>query len=640
MLTQGEYQLKIAALKTISDIRVSRKQTNEPNVDFMDNQQKSAFSNALTLQSLYGMAYINFKAAKSNDENFQLNYSLDELKNRTTKEAFTEFRMLESDALEYKNLKDCDKRALKHLVRAAEALDSVYIRQENIYSIPFSHYLEKEIKRGNESAVLAKRLYDAQKCVIGKTVDGKPVLLAKGIEEKPGKGFYPEDLSEKEFHKILEKMLKDGEAEEVRKILNQRSMVFRSGDKLKAVDYTDYFKKEFTTAAYELEMAAALSSDKEFNNYLQLQAKALLHNNPEYDAQADKAWAKLQYTPLEFTIGRECYDDKLTPTVIKNKKLVEMLKKYDITPYAKDSIGVRVGIVNKKGTDYILKMKEFLPLFAQKMPLCDEYEQTISKDSESKQTMVDADIVSMTGQFGRYTGSVSIASNLPNNDKLSVQTGGGKRNVYHRQIRESKSNNTMSNILEIVLDKTQQKYCDQNSLHDYTILHENVHSLGPKKELQSLGLSRNIIEEHKADMGAIVMLDELVKMGFYTEEKEKQIITSFIVSYLPREHDISDAHKTRSLMQYNYFISHGAIKVSDKGRIKLDYKKIVDCSYQMLEKAVQLQLSGSASEAEKYIKDYTGWTDEMEKIAKNLRTVRRKMNSFLTYPLAGKLVNE
>lgn len=631
--------MKIAAINNFYAKKLPPVVSNQNNAADNTVYCNKSLLSSLDFLAAYNSSKISFKSSNNFQESFELNYSLEELKKRTSKEAFTEFRMLEAAALEFKQLKDCDKQALIHLIKAAKALDSVYIRQQNIHSIPFNNYLEKEIEKGSQSALLTKRLYDAQKCIIGKTVDGKPVLLAKGIEAKPGKGFYPEDLTEKEFHKILEKMLKDGEAEEVRKILNQRSMVFRSGDKLKAVDFTDYFKKEFTKAAYELEMAASLSSDKNFNNYLMLQAKALLHNNPEYDSLADKAWAKLQYTPLEFTIGRECYDDKLTPTVTKNKKLEKMLKKYDITPYAKDSIGVRVGIVNKEGTDYILKIKEFLPMFAQKMPYSDKYEQTISKTTDTKQTMVDADIVLMTGEFGRYTGSVSIASNLPNNDKLSVQTGGGKRNVYHRQIRQSKSNDTMSNTLDVTLDKSQQKYCDENSLHDYTILHENVHSLGPKKELQSLGLSRNIIEEHKADMGAMVMLDELVKTGFYTKEREKQIITSYIISYLPKEHDISDAHRTRNLMQYNYFISHGAIKVSDEGRMKIDYKKIIECSHQMLEKAVQLQLSGDAAAAEKYIKEYTGWTDEMEKIAKNLRTVKKKMNSYLTYPLADKLVS-
>ena len=69
--------------------------------------------------------------------------------------------------------------------------------------------------------------------------------LAEGIDETLGRGFYPEDLQVEEFHEILNKMLDDGETEEVKKILNQRSIVIRDGKKLKAVDYTDYFKEEF-----------------------------------------------------------------------------------------------------------------------------------------------------------------------------------------------------------------------------------------------------------------------------------------------------------------------------------------------------------------------------------------------------------
>ena len=79
-----------------------------------------------------------------------------------------------------------------------------------------------------------------------------------------------------------------------------------------------------------------------------------------------------------------------------------------------------------------------MPYLAAKMPYNNEYEQIISNITDNKQTMVDADIVAMTGQFGAYRGTISIASNLPNNDKLSVQTGGGKRNVYPNRRRQKK----------------------------------------------------------------------------------------------------------------------------------------------------------------------------------------------------------
>ena len=111
-----------------------------------------------------------------------------------------------------------------------------------------------------------------------------------------------------------------------------------------------------------------------------------------------------------------------------------MLKKLGITPYAKDNIGVRVGIVNKEGTEYLLKIKDYMPLMADNMPFKEEYEQNITQN-DNKQTMVDVEMVDMTGQLGAYRGAISLASNLPNNDKLSVISGGGKRNVYHIQMR-------------------------------------------------------------------------------------------------------------------------------------------------------------------------------------------------------------
>ena len=46
-----------------------------------------------------------------------------------------------------------------------------------------------------------------------------PIRLIKGIDEKLGKGVYPEDLSKEEFHSVLLRMLKEGQVEEVRKIL-------------------------------------------------------------------------------------------------------------------------------------------------------------------------------------------------------------------------------------------------------------------------------------------------------------------------------------------------------------------------------------------------------------------------------------
>ena len=56
------------------------------------------------------------------------------------------------------------------------------------------------------------------------------------------------------------------------------------------------------------------------------------------------------------------------------------------------------------------------------------------KKKKKKQTMV-VDLVMFTGDCGTYRAGITLEENLPNEDKLSLTIGGGKRNVYHRQIR-------------------------------------------------------------------------------------------------------------------------------------------------------------------------------------------------------------
>ena len=187
--------------------------------------------------------------------------------------------------------------------------------------------------------------------------------------------------------------------------------------------------------ADELDKASEVSTNADFNEFLKLQATALRKADPMLDAYADKKWATLQDTPLEFTITRENYEDEMTGTIVENEELSNRLKEFDISPIPKDFLGGRVGIINKQGTVALMAIKKYLPTLADNMPYKEEYEQTISADTDAKQTMVDVDMVMASGDVGEYRGGITLAENLPNSDKLSLTIGGGRRNVYHRQIR-------------------------------------------------------------------------------------------------------------------------------------------------------------------------------------------------------------
>ncbi len=577
-------------------------------------------------------------------KNFELNLSHEELVRRTSKECLIPKEMLKEDSKEYAALADGDKEALKHLVKAAKAIDNVFMQQDNPDNLEFKAYLEQESQNGNEDAQMTLTLFNAQIGMNAVDSEANKIFLAKDTKELPGKGFYPADLTKEEFHKILIDMLKNGEIEEVKNILNQRSMVVRDGNKLKAVDYTEYFKKEFDYIADELEAAAEVSTNEDFNKYLKLQAIALCENNPKNDAYADKKWAELQDTPLEFTISREQYADEMTGTVVENEELKELLDKNNIEPISKDSIGIRVGIVNKEGTDKLLEIKKYMPTLAQHMPYKDEYEQNIGHGDEEKQTMVDVDIVTLRGDEGTYRGGITLAQNLPNNDKPSLKIGGGRRNVYHRQIRISTSpeaKERRQKRLDATLAKDLHKYYNQEADHWFTIGHENVHSLGPKSGTEALGKYKNIIEENKADMGSLALLDVLVELGMYTEEEKKQILVTYAAdNFMKAKPNLSQAHRVRTVMQTKYFIENKAIWLNNEGLIEIDMEKMVPTAQKMLAEIIRVQLSKDFAAGEKYVLDNFVWTDEMETISKRLREIDKSLNGILKTPLADKLAAE
>jgi len=569
--------------------------------------------------------------------------SLDELKKRTSKKYLTTKVLLKKDAPEFSALKDGDKTALKHLVKAASILEEAFLKMDDPRNLDFRAFLKQQIKEGSSEektkARLAQKLFNAQKGINAVDREANKFSLLKNASELPGKGLYPQDLSKEEFHKILAKMLEQGKTDEVAKILNQRSVVIRNGNELKALDYTEAFAKEFSLAAAQLKKAAETSTNKDFSEFLLLQAEALKENDPMKDAYADKKWASLQDTPLEFTITRESYADEMTETVYENQKLSEALKACNITPISKDMLGIRVGIVNRQGTEQLLKIQKFLPDLAKLMPFSDRYEQTISVDkNETKQTMVDVDLVTVKGDTGAYRAGITLAENLPNDDKLSLTIGGGRRNVYHRQIRAVSDEKQLKKTLDAVLDKNLHKFYLNEADHWFTIGHENGHSLGPNKQTDVLGKYKSIIEENKADMVSVSMLDPLVKLGMYNEMQKKQIITTFMVSnILKAKPNLSQAHRVRTVMQMYHFIKEGAVSVKDSV-LHIDYDKVIPAARKMLEMIIDIQISNSFEKGEKYVQEYFNWTDELEALAAKMRKVNKSLNGTVKEPLANSLL--
>lgn len=575
--------------------------------------------------------------------NFDFNLSLEELEKRTNKDYLVTKKMLEIDSVEFKQLNDNDKKALSFLVKAARIIEKINLQLDSHYNLDFKKFIDDEIEKNNKKAVLTKILFDAQKGIFALDCESNLINLCSNIKYRPQRGFYPLDLEKEEFHRILIDMIEHGKIDEVRKILNQRSVVERKDNELIGIDYVDKFHEDFKKIADLLIKASSISTNSDFNDYLRLQAQAFLVADSMLDAYADKKWASLQDTPLEFTITRENYSDEFSETVFENEKLKKLLEDNKIEVISKDYLGARVGIVNKEGTDYILKVKEYLPQMAEKMPLKERYSQTISSDSDIKQTMVDVDLIEVAGDVGAFRAGITLAENLPNNDKLSLTIGGGRRNVYHRQIRFITSDDARIKIqerLDNILIKDFHKYYDDKMDHPFTIGHENGHSLGPKEGCEGLGKYKSIIEENKADMVSLSMLDLLVDLGLYTkEEKEKIIVTFFVDNQLKSKPELTQAHRVRSVMQNYYFLKEKTITITQDGFLSIDIEKATETARKMLTKIIEVQLSNDFKTAQKYVLDNFIWNDEMEVISQKLKRISKRLNGKTDQKLADYLFN-
>ncbi len=548
---------------------------------------------------------------------FKLKYSAPELKQKVSKE-MRQIVLIDKDNESYKNLSDGDKKALTHLVNAAKIINDVALEMDHPLNLVQKQALEVAAET-SPYAANALKLFNSLNGVAGSNgLDKEPVEIFEGIHSYEGCNFYPTDLDSAELQKIINQMLDDGKTEEVKKILSARTMVRRDGKYLKAIDYTEYFEPEFSEIANELECAAHYTTDELFKDYLGWQAQALIQNNVEMDILADKHWAKMQDTPLEFTLSRENYDDKLTPTIFANKELCERLEKLGINPVPKDMLGIRVGIVNKKGTDLLLKFKDEMIKLASLMPYCNEYTQNVGGNKGLKQTMVDADIVALTGDYALCRGGITTAQNLPNNDKPALSHGGGRRNVYHRQVRQCSDKIKAQKILDGLVAPELHKYYDEDADHLFVIGHENGHSLGPDSSYQTaLGIYQHIIEEHKADVISAAMMPEYVKAGIISEEMLKSIYATWII----RRHFMiafpqdREAHRVADLIEYNYLHEHGAFYFDKDKKLHIDFEKMKNVCKQLLADTIKVQLSKSPDYAKDFIDRWSDWKDMQQYIA-------------------------
>ena len=115
---------------------------SQKGIQYSNKEDKAAQDKSQNLiKELDKMSMINNVNIQKRD--YGLNLSMEELEKRTHKDYLTTKKMLAVDAPEYNNLSEGDKKALKHLVKAAAVLDKVEMQIDSHHNLAFKEYLEK-----------------------------------------------------------------------------------------------------------------------------------------------------------------------------------------------------------------------------------------------------------------------------------------------------------------------------------------------------------------------------------------------------------------------------------------------------------------------------------------------------------------
>lgn len=546
----------------------------------------------------------------------------------------------------YNQLSPANQAALVHLVKAADLLDRAFLKQDHPDNLRALKKLTKAAADGNKLAEQALTLFTIHNGLEGKDMYAKktrPLALFADKKLQPGKAFYPQDLTKKELVDYIV-----AHPEQASAIFSNNTIVRRDGDRLIAEPFSVAFRDEMEGAARELLAAAKATDHKGLAEYLRWQAQALVNDSdPEMAYTADKLWiGNLEDSPLEFSIGRENYEDRMSADAASDPRVKKVLDENGIKAKAKDSIGVRVGIVNKDSYAEIADYRKHLETFAAEMPLKDQYASQ-SGGKGDKMTFADVDLVAFTGDYAAVRGGITVAQNLPNDDKLAVELKEGSRLVFHRQVRQGGDPATRQKFLDALVDPAQHKFYDNNADFLFTIGHELVHSLGPRTtkdgrdKSNSLGKWGSMLEENKADVGSIVLTQYFVEIGKFTQEQANRIFLTWAADELPTKQPSDDeAHRSRSIMQMNYFREKGAIHFEKGGKLSIVPEKMADVAKQMLTEVLQLQLEGDATKAEAFVKKYAAWNDALQYAADERMKMKPKLYRLIKQPLRDKLLKQ
>ncbi|NNF36290.1 MAG: Zn-dependent hydrolase [Saprospiraceae bacterium] len=382
-----------------------------------------------------------------------------------------------------------------------------------------------------------------------------------GVGPKPsGANYYPADITKGDF-----------EASSLENKSDLYTLLKKGPEfELEEVPYHEEWRSEVKEISRLLKEAAQLSENEALTKYLNLRSEAITTDDYQ---PSDMAWLDMKDNHIDVVIGPiETYEDQL----------YGYKAAYECYVLVKDM----------EWSERLAKYAQFLPDLQRGLPVPDAYK----AEEPGRDTELNAyDVVWYSGDCN--AGSKTIAINLPNDEEVQLQKG--TRRLQLKNAMKAKYDKILVPIVEKLIHPDQRQYVNFDAFFANTMFHEVAHGLGIKNTINGKGTVRKALQEHasaleegKADMLGLYMIDQLHKQGEIEGDLESYLVTFMAGIFRSVRFGASSAHGKANMIRFNFFDEYGAFTKDDDGYYKVDFDNFKKAMDALSEKILTLQGDG------------------------------------------------
>jgi hypothetical protein len=473
-----------------------------------------------------------------------------------------------------------------------------------------------------------KHMYYQFKGPIARMLDNKSRAFLPVDEKERGRNVYPWGVEKEDVEAFLDKY-----PESRPRILGVRTVVRRAERPLVEADLAtldeypaldalhpgfrerleglrdDPGDREFYACPYSVAFAGPIfeayklineaaglieSDDPEFAAYLRNRGRDLLSNDYE---SGDASWVTGRFGNLNAEIGSyETYDDQLFG--VKSFFACNvLLRDAEQSDALRDAIRGLQDFENSlpyepagwSGQGDKKKIREDIPVGVYNI---------VADFGQSRGTNTATILPNESSHARKYGRTILLRSNIMRNPELF-----GLRLAAYQSVVARKYQN------DLILDGGFYR----------TLWHEIGHYLGVDRtadgrELdEALEESSSILEELKADLVSLFLVDALLESGYYDEQTAKGHYADGVRRVLLRNKPgRTQTYRVMQNMQFNYYVDSGLFQYHEKNnRLIIHYDKYHDTVASMLARVLELQQQGDKAAADAFIDEYFRWEDDL-----------------------------